>query len=382
MAVSLPKKHCLLWVTNTNQDSNYLTGHQLFNQTTTLMINFSANQIANFVNGTVEGDETVTVNRFSKIEEADAGSLSFLANPTYTHYIYKTKASIVLVRNDLVLDQKITCTLVRVENPYEALAKLLEIYKSQEKVKAGISPLAFVSSSAQIGSSVYIGEFAFVGENCIIGNGTKIYPHSFVGDNVSIGKETILYSGVRIYHDCIVGNGCTFHSNSVIGADGFGFTPQANQDYIKVAQIGNVIIEDNVEIGACTAIDRATIGSTVIKNGVKLDNLIQVAHNVVIGQNTVIAAQTGIAGSTKVGKNCMIGGQVGLVGHLKIGDEVKIGAQSGVASNIPDGAIMIGTPAIEASNYRRSAVHFKNIDSLAKRIWQLEKKIEELEKKG
>ncbi len=345
------------------------------------MINFSAKQIANLVNGTVDGDESVAVNRFSKIEEAEPGSLSFLSNPSYTQFLYKTKASVVLVKNDFRPEQKLYCTLVRVDNPYEALARLLEHYKQDEKPKIGISPLAFVSQSATFGNNVYIGEFAFVGENCKIGNGAQIFPHCFLGNNVTIGNETVLNSGVRVYHDSSIGNNCTIHSNSVIGADGFGFSPQANQNYIKVAQIGNVIIEDNVEIGACTTIDRATIGSTIVERGVKLDNHIQIAHNVVIGQNTVIAAQTGIAGSTKIGKNCMFGGQVGIVGHLKIGNEVKIGAQSGVGSNIKDGEIMIGTPAIEASKFRRSSVHYKNLDLLVKRITELEKSLEELHKK-
>jgi len=345
------------------------------------MINFSARQIADVVNGKVEGDESITVNRFSKIEEAEVGSLSFLANPAYTQFIYKTGASVVLVKNDFEPDQKLECTLIRVENPYEALAKLLEMYQRGKKAKVGVSPLAFVSPSANIGSNVYIGEFACVGENCHIADGVKIFPQCFVDDNVAIGRNTILYGGAKVYHDCKIGNNCTIHSNSVIGADGFGFSPRADQNYIKVAQIGNVIIHDDVEIGACTTIDRATIGSTIIENGVKLDNLIQVAHNVVIGQNTVIAAQTGIAGSTKIGKNCMFGGQVGVVGHIQVGNDVKIGAQSGINTSVLDGSIVIGSPALEASKFRRSIVHFKNLDTLAKRISELEKKLELYEKK-
>ncbi len=345
------------------------------------MIKFSAKQIAGLVNGKVEGDGTVEVNCFSKIEEAEPGSLTFLSNPAYTQFIYQTRASVVLVNDTFPPDQNLKCTLVRVENPYEALARLLELYKRSENSKVGISPLAHISSSAKIGQDVYIGEFAYVGENCTIADEVKIFPHCHVGDNASVGKSTILNGGVRIYHDCKIGKNCIIHSNSVIGADGFGFSPQAGPNYLKVAQIGNVIIEDEVEIGACTTIDRATIGSTIIEKGVKLDNHIQVAHNVVIGQNTVIAAQTGIAGSTKIGKNCMFGGQVGIVGHLKIGDNVKVGAQSGVGSNINDGEIMIGTPAIEASKFRRSSIHYKNLDLIVKRISDLERKIDELNKK-
>ncbi|HSV77024.1 MAG TPA: UDP-3-O-(3-hydroxymyristoyl)glucosamine N-acyltransferase [Bacteroidales bacterium] len=336
---------------------------------------FSASQIAGFVKGTIEGNPDIKVNRFAKIEEATPGSLTFLSNPAYTPFIYTTTASIVLVSNDFVPEKTLASTLVRVADPYLALAALLELYQSQLPTKSGISSLAFISSSATIGEGVYIGEFVYIGENVKIGDHVKIYPHCYVGDQVSIGAGTVLYSGVRIYHDCKVGSTCTVHSNAVIGADGFGFAPQSDNNYRKVIQIGNVVIEDHVEIGALTAIDRATLGSTVIKKGVKLDNLIQIAHNVVVGDNTVIAAQSGIAGSARIGKNCMFGGQVGISGHLTIGDEVKMAAQTGLTSNLKDGQIVMGSPAIEASKFRKAFVYFRNFESLVKRIDELERKI-------
>jgi len=336
---------------------------------------FSASQIAEFVQGTIEGNPEIKVNRFSKIEEATCGSLTFLSNPAYTPHIYTTSASIVLVANSFVPERKLMCTLIRVADPYGALATLLELYQNQLPQKTGISPLAFIATSATIGVGAYIGEFAYIGENVKLGDQVKIYPQCYIGDQVSIGSGTVLYSGVRIYRDCIVGKDCTIHSNAVIGADGFGFAPQSDNHYRKVAQIGNVVIEDHVEIGALTAIDRATMGSTVVKKGVKLDNLIQIAHNVVVGENTVIAAQSGIAGSTRIGKNCLFGGQVGISGHLTIGDEVKMAAQTGLGNNLKDGQIVMGTPAIEASKFRKAFVYFRNFESLVKRIDELEKKI-------
>ena len=336
---------------------------------------FTAGQIAAFVKGKVEGNESVKVSQFSKIEEASPGSLTFLANPAYTPYIYKTQASIVLVSNDFVPEQTIKCTLIRVDNPYAALATLLELYKNQIPKKTGISSLAFISNTAKIGDGAYIAEFAYIGENVKMGENVRVFPHCYIGDNSVIGSDTTIFSGVRIYEDSIIGNHCTIHSNAVIGADGFGFAPQADHNYQKVAQIGNVVIEDHVEIGAGTTIDRATMGSTLIKKGVKLDNLIQIAHNVVIGENTVIAAQTGIAGSSKIGKNCMFGGQVGIIGHLEIGDEVKIAAQTGVSSNIKSGKIVMGSPAIDASRFRKSIVYFRNLESIVQRIEKLEKEV-------
>ncbi len=339
---------------------------------------FSASQIAAFLHGSVEGDGNITVSRFEKIEEATQGSLTFLANPAYTPYIYKSKASIVLVSKTFATDHPLSCTLVRVDDPYTALASLLSLYKSSQPRKTGISKQAYIASSANVGNNAYIGEFAWIGENVILGENVSVYPHCYIADNVKIGNETTLYSGVKVYEDCVVGSNCTIHSNSVVGADGFGFAPQGNNNYQKVAQIGNVIIEDQVEIGACTTIDRATMGSTIIKKGVKLDNLIQIAHNVVVGENTVIAAQTGVAGSTRIGKNCMFGGQVGISGHLNIGQDVKMAAQTGVSSHVKDGQIVMGSPAMEANKYRKSFIYFRNFETIVKRIDELEKEIKAL----
>ncbi len=339
---------------------------------------FSARQIADFLRGALEGDPEIKVSQIAKIEEAKKGTMTFLANPAYTPYIYSTEASIVLVRQDFQPEKPIQSTLIRVDDPYGALARLLELYKSNIPEKTGISSLAFISKTVKHGDNAYIGEFVYIGENVVLGNNVKIHPHTYIGDSVKIGDNTILYSGVRIYENTCVGGGCTIHSNAVIGADGFGFAPQTDNNYKKVAQIGNVIIEDNVEIGAGTAIDRATLGSTVIKKGVKLDNLIQIGHNVVIGENTVMAAQCGVAGSSKIGKNCMIGGQVGISGHLTIGDDVKMAAQAGVPSNIKDGQIIMGSPSMEASQYRKAFVYFRNFEKLVKRIDELEKEVTRL----
>lgn len=338
---------------------------------------FSASQIAAVLEGQVDGNPEVKISRLAKIEEGEPGSLTFLANPKYTPFIYTTSASIVVVSKDFTADQPVTATMVRVEDPYTAFAKLLELYNQIKNEKKGISSLAFISKSAVIGEGAYIGEFAYIGDNVVVGENTKIFPHVFLGDNVKIGSETTLFAGVIIYSDNIIGNNCTIHGGVVIGADGFGFAPQQDKNYKKIAQIGNVIIEDNVEIGSNTTIDRATLGSTIIRKGAKLDNLIQVAHNVEIGENTVIAAQTGISGSTKIGKNCMIAGQVGFVGHLSIGDDVKIGAQSGVSGNLKDGSIFMGSPAIDISIHRRALVHFKNLPEIVRRLDQLERRINE-----
>lgn len=343
---------------------------------------FSASQIAGLLNGTIEGNPGVTVNQFSKIEEAGPNALTFLANPAYTPYIYKTNAAIVLVSNTFVPEQPLTSTLIRVADPYTALATLLDLYKKQSPQKSGISSMAFIASSANLSADAYVGEFAYIGENVKTGKNVRIYPHCYVADNVTIGDDTTLFSGVRIYEECRIGNACTIHANAVIGADGFGFAPQSDSNYQKVAQIGNVVIEDSVEIGAGTTIDRATMGSTLIKKGVKLDNLIQVAHNVVIGENTVIAAQTGIAGSSRVGKNCMIGGQVGISGHLSIGDEVKIAAQTGVSSSIKEGQIVMGSPAMDATRFRKSFIYFRNLENLVKRLDELEKALKALQVKS
>lgn len=339
---------------------------------------FTANQIAAVIGGTIEGNPDVKISRLSKIEEGEPGSLSFLANPKYTHYIYSTNASIVIVSDDFIAEQPVQSTLIRVSDAYTAFAALLELYNKIRNDKKGISSLSFVAPSAKLGKDVYIGEFAVIGENVVLGDGVKIFPHVHLGDNVRIGHNTTLYAGVIVYSDNQIGDNCTLHGGVVIGADGFGFAPQQDKNYKKVAQIGNVIIEDDVEIGSNTTIDRATLGSTIIRRGVKLDNLIQVAHNVEIGENTVIAALVGISGSTKIGKNCMIGGQVGFVGHISIGDNVKIGAQAGVINDIQDGAIVLGSPAIDMSKFKRAIVLFNNLPELAGRISQLEKQLKKL----
>lgn len=340
---------------------------------------FTAKDIAGLIGGTVDGDPNVIVNKLAKIEEGEPQALSFLANPKYTPYIYSTRSSIVIVRKDFEPENHISPTLIRVDDPYSAFARLLELNDNMRKSRNGISSHAFISPTAKTGKDVYIGEFAYIGENVIISDNVKIYPQCYIGDNSVIGKNTTLYPGVKIYHNCILGDSCMVHAGVVIGADGFGFAPQSDNNYKKVAQIGNVIIEDNVEIGANTTIDRATLGSTIIRKGVKLDNLIQVGHNVEIGENTVIAAQTGISGSTRLGKNCMIGGQVGIVGHSTIADDVKIGAQAGVSGSITkEGSIVLGAPAIEIGRFKRSIAVFNNLDKMAARVSELERALKKL----
>ncbi len=336
---------------------------------------FTAQQIADALNGVVDGNPETEVSSLSKIEEGKKGTLTFLANPKYTSFIYQTQASIVIVNEDFEPEKKISATLIRVKNAYNAFAQLLELYQSTKERKAGISDRAFIADNAVIGKDVYIGEFVSIGEHTVIQDHTKIYPHTTIGSNCKIGSNTKIFSGVNIYDECVVGNECTLHAGVVIGADGFGFAPQDDNNYNKVPQIGNVIIEDRVEIGANTTIDRATLGSTIIRRGAKIDNLIQIAHNVEIGENTVIAAQTGISGSTKIGKNCMIGGQVGIIGHLEIADGVKIAAQSGIGKSIPEeNAIVEGSPAFNIRDYQRSYVHFRRLDKLVKRVNELERK--------
>lgn len=346
---------------------------------------FSANQISEILQGSIEGDGNTTVSTLSKIEEGKAGSLSFLANPKYAEYIYDTQASIVIVGKDFTAerDLKYKPTLIRVEDAYGSFGKLLELYNQVKNNKTGVADNASIAESASIGESVYIGENAVIGEHATIGNGVKIFPNTFIGDNASIGENTTLFAGAKIYSESQIGKECVIHSGTIIGADGFGFVPNSENNYKKVPQIGNVIIEDHVEVGANTCIDRATLGSTVIRKGVKLDNLIQIAHNVEIGENTVIAAQTGIAGSTKIGKNCMIGGQVGIVGHIKIADEVKIAAQSGIGNSIEQvGAIVQGSPSIPIGDYKRSYVMFRKLPDLASQIKDLEKQLKELKDSG
>jgi UDP-3-O-[3-hydroxymyristoyl] glucosamine N-acyltransferase len=340
---------------------------------------FSASQIAGMLSGEVVGNPEVTVSSLAKIEEGKPGTLTFLSNPKYTEYIYSTGASVAIVAADFSPEKTLPAqlTLIKVADPYACFAKLLEAYNQLRQPQAGISKLAHVSASAVVADEVYMGEFVSVGERVSIGKGCKIYPQVYIGDGVQIGDGTTVYPGVRIYADCVVGNHCTLHSGVVIGADGFGFAPNAENNYAKVPQIGNVIIEDHVEIGANTAIDRATLGSTIIRRGVKLDNLIQVAHNVEIGENTVIAAQTGIAGSTKIGRDCMIGGQVGIVGHITIADGTKIAAQSGIAHSIKDhGTIVQGSPAFAFMDYKKSYIGFMKLPELMKQLDAINKKLE------
>lgn len=335
---------------------------------------FTAHQIAALLNGEIVGDENAEVHTLSKIEEGKKGSLTFLSNPKYTPFIYSTDATVTIVNDDFVAEKEITTTLIKVANAYAAFSTLLEHYNLIKNNKTGVESPVSIADSATYGEDVYIGAFTSIGENVSIGNNVKIYPNCFIGDNVTIGDHTTIFAGAKIYSDCSVGSHCTIDASVVVGADGFGFSPDENGIYKKVPQIGNVIIEDHVDIGAATTIDRATLGSTLIKKGVKLDNQIQIAHNVVIGENTVIAAQTGIAGSTKIGKNCQIGGQVGIVGHITIGNNVKIQAQSGISKSIADNEVLQGTPAFGYGDYYKSYVHFKNLPQLAKAIEDLEKK--------
>ncbi|GAB5563298.1 MAG: UDP-3-O-(3-hydroxymyristoyl)glucosamine N-acyltransferase [Winogradskyella sp.] len=336
---------------------------------------FTAEQIAGILEGTVVGDSNAEVSKLAKIEEGTDGSLTFLANPKYKSYIYTTKASITIVNSDFEPEEELSTTLIKVDDAYGAFTKLLEYYNQIKLNKSGVEQPSFVSESATIGENIYIGAFTYIGDNVTIGNNVKIFPSSYIGDNVTIGDNTIVFSGGKIYSDCIVGNNCVINSGAIIGADGFGFAPNEKGEYSKVPQIGNVILEDNVDIGAGTTIDRATLGSTVIRKGVKLDNQIQIAHNVEIGKNTVIAAQTGIAGSTKIGENCQIGGQVGIVGHISIGNNVKIQAQSGIGRNVKDNEVLQGSPALTYGDYNKSYVYFKNLPKIVKNINEIEKKV-------
>lgn len=336
---------------------------------------FTAAQIAGILNGTVDGDESVAVSKLAKIEEGSKGSLTFLANPKYTHYIYSTQASITIVNSDFVASGELSTTLIRVENAYKAFSQLLEYYNQVKMNKTGIENPVFISESAKYGENLYLGAFSYIGENVKIGDNVKIYPNVYIGDNVTVGNNTILFTGAKIYSETLIGEACVINSGVVIGADGFGFTPNEKGEYHKVPQTGNVILEDNVDIGPGTTIDRATLGSTLIKKGVKLDNQIQIAHNVTIGENTVIAAQTGVAGSTKIGKNCIIGGQVGIAGHIIIGDNVKIQAQSGIGRNVKDNETIQGSPAFAYADYNKSYVYFKNLPKIMERLNIVEKKL-------
>jgi UDP-3-O-[3-hydroxymyristoyl] glucosamine N-acyltransferase len=336
---------------------------------------FTAEQIAGILEGEVVGNPMAEVFRLSKIEEGTEGSLTFLSNPKYLNYIYSTKASVTIVNETFVPESPLTTTLIKVQDAYAAFSKLLEFYNQVKLNKSGIEQPSFLSQSVKYGDNLYLGSFSYVGQNVILGENVKIYPNCFIGDNVVIGDNVLLFAGAKIYSETVIGNNCTIHSGAIIGADGFGFAPNPDGTYTKIPQIGNVIIEDNVDIGSCTTIDRATMGSTIIRKGVKLDNQIQIAHNVEIGENTVIAAQTGVAGSTKIGKNGMIGGQVGISGHLNIGNNVRIQAQSGVGRNIKDNEILQGSPTFGYNDFSKSYVHFKNLPKIVAEIEELKKQI-------
>ncbi len=343
-------------------------------------MNFSAKQIADFIQGRIEGDENITVHSFAKIEEGKQGTLSFLSNPKYTHYIYDTQSSIVLVNENLILEKPVGATLIRVRNAYESLAKLLQLYNSMQPRKTGIDPLAFISPKAKLGNNCYVGAFAYIGDDVEIGDNAQIHPQVVIYDGTTIGKDCLIYPNVSIYHNCQIGNFVTIHSGAVIGADGFGFAPNA-EGYDKIPQVGTVTIGDNVEIGANSCIDRSTMGSTIVHKGVKVDNLVQIAHNVEIGENTVMSAQVGIAGSTKVGAWCMFGGQAGIAGHAHIGDKTFLGAQAGVPGNVKGNQSLIGTPAIEPKSFFKSTAIFKKLPEMYKQLSDMQKELDELKKK-
>lgn len=341
---------------------------------------FSAKQIAEFIHGVIVGDENATVHTFAKIEEGVPGAISFLSNPKYTHYIYETKSTIVLVNKDFEPERPVNATLIKVDNAYESVAKLLTLYEMSKPKKTGIHPLACIDPTAKIGKDVYIDAFAYVGANAVIGDGVALHPHATVCENAVIGENSILYPNVTVYHDCRVGKRCILHAGSVIGADGFGFAPSP-EGYEKIPQIGIAMLEDDVEIGANTCVDRATMGATIVHKGVKLDNLIQIAHNVEVGSHTVMASQVGIAGSTKVGEWCMFGGQVGLAGHIRVGNHVNIGAQSGIPGTVKgDNLTIMGSPAIDAKQFFKSSVIYKKLPDMYQTLNRMEKEIEELKK--
>jgi UDP-3-O-[3-hydroxymyristoyl] glucosamine N-acyltransferase len=335
---------------------------------------FTASQIAELLQGKVEGNPDTEVYKLAKIEEGTEGSLTFLSNPKYTSYIYSTNASVAIVKDDFHIDEKISTTLIRVKDPYKAFSTLLQYYNQVKLNKTGLEEPHYIAESAEYGENLYLGAFSYIGKNVKIGADVKIYPNCYIGDNVTIGDNTIFFAGVKVYSETTIGKTCVLHGGVIIGADGFGFNSDEAGEYNKVPQIGNVIIEDNVDIGAGTTIDRATLGSTIIRKGVKLDNQIQIAHNVEIGRNTAIAAQTGIAGSTKIGENCLIGGQVGIAGHLTIGNRVKVQAQSGIGRNIDDDEMIQGSPSFGYGDFNKSYVHFRNLPKIVDRLNQLEKK--------
>ncbi|HSH50879.1 MAG TPA: UDP-3-O-(3-hydroxymyristoyl)glucosamine N-acyltransferase [Bacteroidales bacterium] len=344
---------------------------------------FTAKTIADFLQGEIIGNSDVTVNNVAKIEEAQPGTLAFLANPKYNKYLYTTNASIVLINKDFTIEKEVNATLIKVENAYESFARLLQLAQEAKPVKNGVSSMAFIDKSAKIGKNVYIAPFVYVGENVIVEDDVKLYPHVFVDDNVTVKKNAKLNAGVKVYHECVIGENSIIHAGAVIGSDGFGFAPDENNVYQKIPQLGNVIIEDNVEIGSNTTIDRATMGSTIIRKGAKLDNLNQIGHNVIVGENTVMAAQTGVAGSTKIGMNCQFGGQSGVAPHIQIADGVRVAPQSGIPNNIkvPESVVM-GTPAFNIRDFQKSFIVYKQLPDLFKRVKELENELKRLKSSG
>lgn len=343
---------------------------------------FTAKQIADMIGGRIEGNENVTINTFAKIEDGKPGAISFLSNPKYTHYIYDTQSSVVLINKEVELEKPVKATLIRVDNAYESIARLLQFYEQMKPRKTGIDPLASISETAKIGENVYIGAFVCIGEGVVIGDGVQIYPHAVIGDGVAIGQKTTIFPNVTVYQGCKIGNNVTIHAGSVIGADGFGFAPN-QEGYDKIPQIGIVVIEDNVEVGANTCIDRSTMGQTVIHKGVKLDNLIQVAHNCEIGENTVMSAQVGLAGSTKIGSWCMVGGQAGFSGHIQVADKTFVGAQCGVIKNTKgDGETLIGSPAMDPKMFFKAKAIYAKLPDMYRQIAQLQREIDELKKQN
>lgn len=339
---------------------------------------FTAKQIAELIQGEIEGNAEQVIRDVSKIEEGRPETLTFLANPKYEHHIYNTDASVVIVNKSFEPEKPVKATLIKVDDAYQALARLLQMYESSLPKKTGIEQPSFIADDAKLGEFIYVGAFAYISEKAKIGKNAQIWPGTFIGEGVEVGDDTIIYSGAKIYKHCKIGNGCIIHSGAVVGSDGFGFAPGPDGDYQKIPQVGNVIVEDLVEIGANTTIDRATMGSTIIRRGAKLDNLVQIAHNVEVGSNTVIAAQTGVAGSTKIGKNCMFGGQVGITGHIKVADGTRLAAQTGVAGAIKkDGTTLMGSPAINVMDYNKSYVMFRKLPDIYRQLQDLQKKISE-----
>ena len=344
-------------------------------------MDFKATDIAAFLNGEVVGDGNVKVTNVSKIEEGKPGTLAFLANMKYENFIYSTGASVVLVNNSFIPKEKINTTLIKVNDAYEAFASLLDLYmQAKASVKKGIEQPSFIDETASVGKDIFIGAFSYIGKNSKIGNNSKLFPQVHIGENVTIGDDCILYAGVKIYDDCIIGNGCILQAGAVIGSDGFGFAPQKDGTYKKIPQIGNVILEDNVEVGANSTVDCGTMGSTILRKGCKIDNLVQIAHNCEIGENTVIAALSGLAGTTKIGNNCRIGGQVGFAGHLTVGDNVMIGAQSGVSKSLKSNQILLGSPTLSIKDAIKSITVYKNLPQLRDEVIQLQKEIKTIKK--